>query len=270
MKNFGEIIKVKRKEKKLSLRDFASICGLSHTYIDCLEKGFDPRTGKPVSPTIDTLNKIANALDMSLVELLSLAGLIEECNNEENNQIKNKSRTNNHYNIIPPHLTPLLDAAKDLPPEKIEPLVSIAKHMGNEPSCKQVLKTQKELSFGTTKSSRESGDLWYIEEIKKGRPLNDAAFLCRLLKENIIKPTVYGHPLTQEQKLGLIRYIKSHRALLSDFKEDALALPKDYAAHDEGKESLDLEKEPELIALMKAADIINKMLHSYLEDEEKK
>lgn len=50
---------------------------------------------------------------------------------------------------IPSHLALLLDAAKDLSPEKIEPLVSIARHMGNEPSRKK---------FRTTKSSRKSGN----------------------------------------------------------------------------------------------------------------
>ena len=57
---FSEFIRAKR--GNMSLREFAKLCGnLSHTQIDSIEKGFDPRTSKPVSPTIDTLNKIAKA-----------------------------------------------------------------------------------------------------------------------------------------------------------------------------------------------------------------
>jgi transcriptional regulator with XRE-family HTH domain len=59
---------------------------------------------------------------------------------------------------IPPHLALLLDAAKDLPPEKIEPLVSIARYMGDDSSRKQSLRSQKKLSFKTTKSSKKSGN----------------------------------------------------------------------------------------------------------------
>ncbi|OPX83415.1 MAG: helix-turn-helix protein [Pelotomaculum sp. PtaB.Bin104] len=256
MKNIGEIIKAKRKEKKLSLRDFALLCDLSHTYIDCLEKGFDPRSGKPVSPTIDTLDKIANGLGMSLIELLNLAGLTQD-----NNQSKSKKKPNNLY-IIPPHLIRLLDAAKDLPPEKIELLISVTENMDNNPSRKKFVNTKK--------SNKISNESWYLIEIRKGRSVYDPDFLCRLIDENIIKPTIYGDPLTQEQKKGLIKFIESHNSLLTDIEKNDSVYPENYAAHYEGKKSLDLKKEPELAALMKASDIINKMLHRYLEEEKKK
>lgn len=164
---------------------------------------------------------------------------------------------------IPAHLAPLLDAAKDLPPEKIEPLVAIAKHMGSEPSRKQVLKTQKYLSFRTTKSSRKSDNPWSMED----RPAYDADFLCRLLKENIIKPTIYGHPLTREQKEGLIKFIESQKDLLSNLKENDTAEKHD--SHSGGEESLDLKKETELAALMDVSRIIVKMMHRYLCEEKK-
>lgn len=51
---FSEFIRAKR--GNMSLREFAKLCGnLSHTQIDSIEKGFDPRTSKPVrkiSPAI--------------------------------------------------------------------------------------------------------------------------------------------------------------------------------------------------------------------------
>lgn len=72
MNELGNYIRKKREEKDLSLRDFASLCGLSHSYIDSIEKGADPRTGKPVSPTIDAIEKIAKGLGLSIFELIKL------------------------------------------------------------------------------------------------------------------------------------------------------------------------------------------------------
>lgn len=76
MKNLGDIIKDYRLDHDLSLREFSKKCGLSHTYIDKLEKGVDPRSQKPVEPTLDALEKISAAIDLSLDELLTLLGKI--------------------------------------------------------------------------------------------------------------------------------------------------------------------------------------------------
>lgn len=59
---------------KTSLRAFAEKCGISHTHLDSIEKGFDPRTGKPVKVTVETLKKIANAMNMTVNELLIESG----------------------------------------------------------------------------------------------------------------------------------------------------------------------------------------------------
>lgn len=59
---------------KTSLRAFAEKCEISHTHLDSIEKGFDPRTGKPVKVTVETLKKIANAMNMSINDLLIKSG----------------------------------------------------------------------------------------------------------------------------------------------------------------------------------------------------
>ncbi len=52
----------------MSLRQFAKRCGnISHTQIDSIERGVDPRTGKPVKPTVETLAKIAKGSGMQIV-----------------------------------------------------------------------------------------------------------------------------------------------------------------------------------------------------------
>lgn len=72
--NIGKIIKKYR--GNLSLRDFAKKCDISHSHLDSIEKGIDPRNGKPVRVTLDTLTKIANAMNMSINELIGYQNFI--------------------------------------------------------------------------------------------------------------------------------------------------------------------------------------------------
>ena len=67
----GEIIKDYRIKNKISQRDFASRTSLSHSYINTLEKIFNPKTGNPYSVTTDVAIEIANAMNMTIEELLS-------------------------------------------------------------------------------------------------------------------------------------------------------------------------------------------------------
>ncbi len=65
----GTIIRKARGD--LSLRDFAKKCEISHTHLDSIEKGYDPRTGKRVSITLDTLSKLSKATGYSISYLIS-------------------------------------------------------------------------------------------------------------------------------------------------------------------------------------------------------
>lgn len=67
----GEIIKEYRTKNKISQRDFASRTSLSHSYINTLEKIYNPKTGNPYSVTTDVALEIARAMNMSIEELLS-------------------------------------------------------------------------------------------------------------------------------------------------------------------------------------------------------
>mgnify|MGYP000880472419 CR=1 FL=1 len=66
--NLGNYIKEYRGTQ--SLREFAKKCDISHTHLDSIEKGIDPRTGKKVHVTVDTLKKIAKAMNITVNELL--------------------------------------------------------------------------------------------------------------------------------------------------------------------------------------------------------
>ena len=70
--NIGEYVKQYRKEHGLSMQAFGVQCGLSRAYIHILEKGMNPTTGKPVAPTIETLNKIAEITGTTIDALISL------------------------------------------------------------------------------------------------------------------------------------------------------------------------------------------------------
>lgn len=69
----GQIIKEYRKENYLSQRKFAALCGVSNGYISMLEEGKNPKTNEPIIPSLVTLQKLAEAMEMSLDDLMAIA-----------------------------------------------------------------------------------------------------------------------------------------------------------------------------------------------------
>lgn len=76
----GDLIKSFREKNKMSQRDFAKLCNLSHTYIAALEKNIDSRTGKPIAPTLDTVKYVAKAMNMPIEDVLHLLDDDQEFN----------------------------------------------------------------------------------------------------------------------------------------------------------------------------------------------
>lgn len=68
----GEVIKKYREEHQLSQRDFAKRCDISYTYVSALEKNIDYRTGKPISPTLETVKKVSTAIQIPIDDLLKM------------------------------------------------------------------------------------------------------------------------------------------------------------------------------------------------------
>lgn len=68
----GEIIKDYRTKNNLSQRAFASRTSLSPSYINTLEKIYNPKTGKPYSVTTDVALELAKAMFISIEDLLSM------------------------------------------------------------------------------------------------------------------------------------------------------------------------------------------------------
>lgn len=66
----GDIIKQYREEHQMSLQDFANLIHTSRSYIHMLEKNYNPATRKPISPSVETLKSIANAMNTDIKEIL--------------------------------------------------------------------------------------------------------------------------------------------------------------------------------------------------------
>jgi len=67
----GEILRRYRAEHDLSQRQFAKLCGLSHGYIPLIERGTNPN-GDPLTPSITVMKQLADAMGITLQELISL------------------------------------------------------------------------------------------------------------------------------------------------------------------------------------------------------
>lgn len=80
----GRTLESARKAKKLSLRALADITGLNFGYIRDLELNVNRSTKQPVKPTVETLQKLSDPLDLPLDKLLKLAGYTEVANAFEN------------------------------------------------------------------------------------------------------------------------------------------------------------------------------------------
>ena len=68
----GEIIKKYCSEHGMSYQQFAQASKVSKGYISMLINGRNPRTGKPMKPTIETYNNIAGAMYMTVDQLFEI------------------------------------------------------------------------------------------------------------------------------------------------------------------------------------------------------
>lgn len=65
MNYLGRYLKKRLKELKMSEREVAAKCGISHSYLNQLIKGLNPSTKKTISPTLSTLEKLSTGFGVS-------------------------------------------------------------------------------------------------------------------------------------------------------------------------------------------------------------
>lgn len=132
-----DIIAAYRKEHNMSMREFGRKCGLSNAYISILETGVNPRSGEPLSPTVDTYNKIAHAMGISLndlFEMLNADELItinatEEFNSEQFDEYFDplKKKLLEHVKQLPAEDLNLYNEIFSLSTERLQAIVDLLK-----------------------------------------------------------------------------------------------------------------------------------------------
>lgn len=70
----GEYIKSYRDERDMTMEVFAGKSGLTKGYVSMLEKGKNPRSGKEIVPSLETIRKVADATDVKLDDLIASLG----------------------------------------------------------------------------------------------------------------------------------------------------------------------------------------------------
>lgn len=84
----GEIVKKYREEHGLSMRQFAKLAGLSHAYVPLIERGTN-HNGEPLIPSITAYKQIADAMGLSLHELVKMVDEDErvDISSDGNNEV---------------------------------------------------------------------------------------------------------------------------------------------------------------------------------------
>lgn len=70
--HLGEVIKKYRKERDMTIQEFAAKADLTKGYVSMIERNYNPRNGGQIVPSIRTYNKVAIAMDMTIDELMQL------------------------------------------------------------------------------------------------------------------------------------------------------------------------------------------------------
>ncbi len=71
-----ELIKEFLEEHNMSTREFGRRCGFSNSYVSSLLSGVNPRTGKPLASTMETYEKVAKGMQVSLDYVLERVGYL--------------------------------------------------------------------------------------------------------------------------------------------------------------------------------------------------
>ena len=119
----SEIVRDYRKRHRMSLRTFAERCDISHTVIDHIEKEVN-QMGSPYQPSLDTLQKVANGMRMTLNELLNQMDDMNVYVNEVD-EMRDMLKENDDLRM-------LLSASSKLDADDIKQLYRIASLMGKD------------------------------------------------------------------------------------------------------------------------------------------
>ena len=119
----SEMVRNYRKSHRMSLRSMGERCGISHTVIEHIEKETN-QIGTAYQPSLDTLQKLANGMDITLGDLLNqmddMKVYVDEVD-EMRDMLKGNRK-----------LRMLLSASSKLSESDINQLIRLASLMGKE------------------------------------------------------------------------------------------------------------------------------------------
>lgn len=120
-----DIIRQYREQHSMSRREFGRKCGLSNAYISILESGVNPRTGEPLSPTVETYQKIAQAMGISINALFSMLGDDELITFNAVADSSDKQKLLDFIEQLPDDQLPTYRALLELPIERLQAVVDL-------------------------------------------------------------------------------------------------------------------------------------------------
>lgn len=91
MDAIGDFLRRIREEKGLSLREAAKRSGLSHSYINAVERGKHPKTKAPIRPSPETLAGLSKAYNVPYQELMIAAGYWDDNQKESGFALSEKT-----------------------------------------------------------------------------------------------------------------------------------------------------------------------------------
>lgn len=124
--DIGSIIKGYRQRNNISLRDFATKCGTSHSYIAMLEAGKNSKTGEPIVPSLIMLNKIAKGLGMTINEL------VEQCDDMPISLTMDDKKPTDDDGELSENRKKLIQFAQTVPEDKVDLVIRIMKSILEE------------------------------------------------------------------------------------------------------------------------------------------
>lgn len=113
---------------KRSLREISKRSGVSHNYLNIVEKGVDPRSGTPVEPSPETLKKLANAYDYDYEKLMIAAGYLSNDTAAETkvNNIKEETEADKKRKIGLEYIRKIKD------PKSLELAIKLLRELSEE------------------------------------------------------------------------------------------------------------------------------------------
>lgn len=113
----SQIITDYRVQEQISQREFARRCGLSNSYISFIENEYNPKTGKPIVPTLEQYHKIASGMGLTVHQLFERL--------DEDSPVDLHVSDASRVPVIVPNSEQFLKIAQAMSPEDYETVMRI-------------------------------------------------------------------------------------------------------------------------------------------------